>query len=314
MSSSHLIVGWVEPTSGTIVHHAFMAARGAAVELATLPTTNESEALAVNARGMIVGYALNTLTGPIRAVTWQNGNVSEIVLPLGPHSVAQGISDTGIICGWMGQQPNQRGFLSQNGMTTVLQVPPGAVNESGAAASVNNGGDACGYYFILDPVSGQYRRRGCAWIDGEVIDLGTLPGFPEVDPHSINDAREIVGDALVENGGTGFLWRDGVMHDLNDLVPPGSPTLFGARGINNRGQITGEAEEASGRGVAYRLTPALPAHPGDTNCDARVDVNDLLAVIAHWNPQGPVGGEGADLNRDNRIDAADLAEVIMHWG
>ena len=44
------------------------------------------------------------------------------------------------------------------------------------------------------------------------------------------------------------------------------------------------------------------------------NVNDLLAVIVNWNPQGPVGGNGADLNRDNKIDPLDLIEVLLHWG
>jgi len=38
-----------------------------------------------------------------------------------------------------------------------------------------------------------------------------------------------------------FLWKDGVMIDLNDLIPKGSPWMLqSAAGINAAGQIAGQ--------------------------------------------------------------------------
>lgn len=159
-------------------------------------------------------------------------------------------------------------------------------------------------------------RRACAWIDSQYVDLGTLPGYSGGIAFDINDAREIVGYCLDEVGNTApFLWRDGVMYDLNSLTPPGSATVEIPRAINNKGQIAGEAYfgPPQPHGVAFLLTPALPATPGDTNCDGFVNTDDLINVIGGWNPQGPVGGAPADLNRDNRVNTDDLLLVIGDW-
>jgi hypothetical protein len=83
--------------------------------------------------------------------------------------------------------------------------------------------------------------------------------------------------------------------------------------LNNSGQIAGGGRSLDGDGVAIRLTPALPAIPGYTNCDELVNVDDLINVILQWDAEGPVGGRPADANRDNRIDVDDLIEVIMNF-
>jgi probable HAF family extracellular repeat protein len=205
-------------------------------------------------------------------------------------------------------------FIWHNGETIALPLPAHAAENTGVATSINNRGDACGYYFVDDPNGKGYFKRGCAWIDGEFIDLGVLPGADESHPLDINDAREIVGRCEgFKQFARAFLWRDGVMTDLMHLLPPG--VLLRAEGValNNSGQIAGGGNNLDGDGVAIRLTPALPAIPGNTNCDGAVDADDLINVILGWNPDGPVGGRTADVNRDNQIDFDDLWAVIVGW-
>ena len=60
--------------------------------------------------------------------------------------------------------------------------------------------------------------------------------------------------------------------------------------------------------------------PGDVNVDLRVDVNDIVFVLAHWGDYGEgdtlTGGEypPGDANHDGRVDVEDIALIISVWG
>jgi probable HAF family extracellular repeat protein len=96
--------------------------------------------------------------------------------------------------------------------------------------------------------------RATSWHDGgaEIVDLGSTPGppicsnnpyYPDNIALAVNNHGQIVGHAqCVASGGSlaGFLWRDGTMYNLNDLIPPGSGwDLIKATDINDAGQIVG---------------------------------------------------------------------------
>ena len=92
-----------------------------------------------------------------------------------------------------------------------------------------------------------------------MVDLGTLGGM-DSSARDINNAGQIVG---VAQGGMsnnrGFLWRDGVMFDLNEAVPTGTPTIVRAEGINDRGQIVAVADVGGGFEHGVLLNP-LPQY------------------------------------------------------
>jgi len=94
-----------------------------------------------------------------------------------------------------------------------------------------------------------------------MTDLGTLPAYPNSIAEGINDEGQVAGGASDEPflGGncSAFLWQDGVMTDLNTLIPSGSPLfLWYATGINSRGQIAGQAVVVStGEWHAFLATP-----------------------------------------------------------
>ena len=54
-----------------------------------------------------------------------------------------------------------------------------------------------------------------------------------------------------------FLWQDGVMTDLNTLIPPGSSlSLQAAQEINDLGEIVGQAsDQTTGKNRAFLLVP-----------------------------------------------------------
>lgn len=121
------------------------------------------------------------------------------------------------------------------------------------------------------------------WQEGVMTDLGTLGGTTSVaqprlpascslQPHpgafggtavgafslanGINNRAQVVGRSIAANGEDhAFLWSDGLMTDLNSVVPAGSGwTLIEAASINGSGQIVCFGT-INGQTHAFLLTP-----------------------------------------------------------
>ena len=104
----------------------------------------------------------------------------------------------------------------------------------GVLHGVNDAGEFVGQWLTRKGVTHAVHvtQRG-------TTDLGTLGG-PFSTARGINDSGEIVGGALIEGEEAfhAFLYADGVMHDLNDLIDADAGwELVNALGINNRGDI-----------------------------------------------------------------------------
>jgi probable HAF family extracellular repeat protein len=74
--------------------------------------------------------------------------------------------------------------------------------------------------------------RAFAYKNGEMTDLGVLPGHVGSVAMAINNNGVIVG----ASDNTAFVYKDGMMYDLNTLVPAGFQLDY-AVGINDSGQI-----------------------------------------------------------------------------
>lgn len=191
-----------------------------------------SRASDVNDAGTIAGWAGR------RAVLWSGGVPTALASPAGSTSeLALGISTSGLVAGIGGLGSYGRAILWQDGQPTVLPVPAGT--EGSLAYDVNDAGDAVGYTTTAP------STRAVLWRGGQMIDLGDF-GVEGIGPRAIdlNEASQIVGG--VERGGigqfVGFLWEDGVMHDLNDLLEPGSGAfIVSASAISDTGLIAAAA-------------------------------------------------------------------------
>jgi len=85
-------------------------------------------------------------------------------------------------------------------------------------------------------------------------DLGTL-GADKSYGRGINNKGQIVGECVYTSTQTAFLYSDGTMRDLNELIGPTSGwNLVEANAINDRGWITGSGWHG-GQLHAYLLTP-----------------------------------------------------------
>lgn len=98
--------------------------------------------------------------------------------------------------------------------------------------------------------------RPTLWQGSTVSDLGLLGGN-SARAFGINRLGQVVGHSYLSDNTTlhAFLWVDGVLRDLNDLLPAGSGWVLNeARAINDFGQITGYGAH-NGITRAFVLSP-----------------------------------------------------------
>jgi len=132
------------------------------------------------------------------------------------------------------------------------------------ATGINDSGQVVGSAYI----GGKYHAFLYSSSSLMLQDLGTLPGENYSVATGINNnAGEIVGYAYSNNfvvpppGSSGaydyeaFLDSNGVMENLNNLIPGSGWTLEEATGINYSGQICGYGASPSGQADAFLLTP-----------------------------------------------------------
>jgi probable HAF family extracellular repeat protein len=87
-------------------------------------------------------------------------------------------------------------------------------------------------------------------------DLGTLSSFTSAsEAECINDSGQVVGYSENSAGlAHAFLYSDGSMRDLNNLIGSSQWDLESANGINDLGQICGYGVNPSGQTDAFLLT------------------------------------------------------------
>jgi probable HAF family extracellular repeat protein len=252
----------------------FLWRDGAMTKLDTLGGNN-SYATAANDRGQIVGWAENTVHDStckqplqvlqFRAVIWgpRAGQIQELPpLPGDTTSAATAINDRGQVVGISGPCDRARGRFSarravlwQRGTITDLGNFGGIAWNTPTA--INQRGDVAGFSDFPGDQGGGLNAHAFVWIgSGPIQDLHTLDDDPLSLAFGINNLRQVVGQSIGAGGSRAFLWQDGVLANLNDLVPPGSPFLIYANDINDAGEIVGQAcDQCVGESFAVKLVP-----------------------------------------------------------
>lgn len=103
--------------------------------------------------------------------------------------------------------------------------------------------------------------------------------------YAINDKGQVVGVTDLPHGGEGFLYEDGKMKNLNDLIPEDSKVgLIRAWDINNNGQILVDGrvvENSKWRDYVYLMNPK-PKPNADLNEDKIVNWEDFAIFADQW--------------------------------
>jgi uncharacterized membrane protein len=284
-----------------------------------LPDHIWCDPLGINFSRIVVGYSTHPVTG-WHAFQWDDGVLASLNLPIGPSSQATDVNDAADITGWMGLggifgEPH--GFLWQAGRVTDMGIPEGATGTEPEA--INNNRQIVGViqYLQKEPELA-LTKRAFAWSDGTFSQLPVLPKFESSRALDLNDDGLIVGECDADAAGLparAVLWHNGVVYDLNDMVPDPDDVIFLslAEGINNDGIIIAKCDcgpEHDDHTALVILTPAYPAI-GDLNCDEIVNVVDLSILLAQW---GPGDSLSADFNGDGIVGPFDLAQLLANWG
>ena len=324
INDSGEVAGSLSISNPVATHRAFLYSGGVTLNLGVLPGTNHnwSEAYGISNSGIVCGFSMNDVSGPVTAFMWQNGVMSPLKLPMGPTSIATDISDNERICGWMGLSPgfSAHGFIYDLKTQEVIDLgaPP-----SGAAGydprSINNHDDVCGIVYHPMPPPLYVLKQAFLWSEGTMIELGAFPGFNGSVAFALNDSKVVIGYTELDSifAGPPFVWRNGIMYDLNDLIPKDlNVEVSTPWDINNAGQIAANGRTLDSISqIGLRLTP-LPSPIGDFNCDAVIDVDDLLGVINQWGDspsEGSIVLPPADFNYDATVGIQDLMIVIDNW-
>ncbi len=192
-------------------------------DLGTLGGAN-SDALAINSAGQIVGWA--DTSGGSAAFVYSGGSMTNLGTLGGSQSTATGINDAGQIVGssLLSDNTTTHAFLYNGGTLADLTaatagalVSANAINASGQIAGSNSAGHAALYNA------------------GAIIDLGTFGGKTSV-ATSINSTGQVAGWSDTYYGGEEtFLYSGGVTNNLATLGGNSSK----AYAINASGQLAG---------------------------------------------------------------------------
>lgn len=230
----------------------------------------------VNNLGQVVGMLLSLDTKPLTAFVWDAScGLRNLDCPQRCWGAALAINDLGTIAGYIESETGERRACkwTEEGNLEYLDV---ATNSE--AQDINNLGQIVGTCDGRAPGTWSEPQGGEAflWDRGECTQLGTLGGKESI-ARAINDLGQVVGlswtlreslsgpvqlayDVSKElmrsdtlGGVHAFLWEDGRMHDLNDLVHDctGDCEIWDAMDINDNGEIAAYGEYLRG----FLLTP-----------------------------------------------------------
>jgi probable HAF family extracellular repeat protein len=258
---------YVSPTN----YHGFLYSNGVMTSIGTWGSA-KSRPRAINDRGELAGSSPPTNYPAINNAFWWHSNQFvqiQSTMAADRSCDAYGINEEGMICGTMflySANPRWWAYVwsddNGNGSSEAEEtrfLGSLAVDDSGGeysqANDVNNLGQAVGWTGVTNTVFPRHAflvtSTNGTWKDPAgtshpfnslMSDLGALESPVQNSyANAINDRSWIVGTSTTGSGtNQAFLWRDGVMTNLNDLIDAGSGwVLTNATGINEYNEIAG---------------------------------------------------------------------------
>jgi probable HAF family extracellular repeat protein len=213
-----------------------------------------SATYAINSSGKACGSSM-TSSNNEHAFLWSGGVMTDINPFGGSYSAAADINTSGQVVGY--------GYLTSGDFHAFVRT--GTVSKDlgtlggdwSLANAITDSGKVVGQAYL----SGNVKAHAFLWNgSGALKDLGQLPGGNYSEAFAVNStATQIVGRASVPDPQFivyhAFLYANGKIKDLNNLIPRGSGwVLSEAAGINDAGKIVGTGT-IHGQQHAFLLTP-----------------------------------------------------------
>ena len=241
----------------------------------------DSFAWSINNAGQVSGWShvagsTPGTSGDEHAFIFQNGAFEDIgVKTTGGNSNASSINATGQVAGWVRARTisgDDGAFLYSAGSFVFFQA-------NSSAFDINNAGQ------VVGGIGGNDNGSGNAFLfsGGVVQDLGKVSaGHKFAIASAINNAGDVVGVSspsfLASSGERAFIFRDGMMQDLNDLIAANSGwVLSRAVDINDAGQIVGSGFK-DGQPKAFLLTPTQPLLLTEVNSTKAIVLESMTFV------------------------------------
>jgi uncharacterized membrane protein len=322
------IVGYMEFDSAEFgcENHGFILQNGVFTDLFPLVDARD-----INNNGQMVGLVRELLPqGGFQfiPVFWDGGVITEFGSPPGAASFFPwSVSNSGVAVGYtsVGQHPIglpiNAPFLWENGQFTQLNLTFAGDDLGSVAFKMTDNGLVLGESHRLGP-NGQ-TRRGIIWQNGQITDVinpfqrGAANSFWAVD---INSSGDVVGISWDVDGGPfnanrAALYHDGVVWDLNLLVPPNDPAaeeMYYTAAINEAGVIV----TVDWIGCCGRvLTPQLA---GDGDFDGDLDLDDHHRFsLCSTGPDVPFQlnqCDPVDFDHDMDVDLGDFQYFQIAFG
>ena len=282
--------------------HAFLYANGIIKDFNT-PDALWSVATGINNSGQVVGSWWISGANGYHAFLYTNESMRDIGTLEGDYSSAHGINNTGEVVGWSITRSNSSDFL----YSRAFSYSNGSMKNLGALAddySSANGINSIGDVVGRSVING--GSRAFLYSNGTMKDLGILgggrTGSNKSEAYGINDSGQVVGYSHFRVSRDlfdfhAFLYSNGSMWDLNNLIDPASGwEITQARAINNVGQIVGYGQNQSGEVRAFLLNPVVlgwkqaietqPVQPTYSAPPKKENAKDSLVVVTHgWIPK-----------------------------
>ncbi|HHL40450.1 MAG TPA: DUF3466 family protein [Deltaproteobacteria bacterium] len=270
VNSSGQVAGTSGDSSGAKMGYLYSG--GVVTPLGTLPGGSSSVAFDINDAGEIVGYSSSSLG--TRGFIYSGGVMSDLgSLDGGTWVSAKAINNLGQVVGVSEKGGVQSAFLYEGGVMKAVGTLPGGT--SSVALDINDSGQIVGW-------SDSQAGRMAFFYDGSVMTgLGILQGGSWSEAYGVNSFGHVVGRSNSSQGWSrAFLYRNGVLYDLNSLIPQGSGwVLQSAFAINDVGYIVGTGKVNS-RQHAFMLTPVSNSPSNVPEPSAIVLFGSSLMVMA----------------------------------
>jgi cysteine-rich repeat protein/probable HAF family extracellular repeat protein len=275
INASSQVVGGSRTRDSETGLHPFLWTRGNMIDLGILPpppagggSLPEGSALAINAAGEVVGTYHKPGFSAYHGFLWIDGVLTDLgeSCTLGRGSIN---ASGQMFCGGSGGI-NDAGHVA-TGHFFYLSWPSGGATDLGSLGNPNpaatgaqalNNSDVVTGFSSYDPGGGQAIPHAFRWESGTMTDLDPTSLHAESFADAINASGVIVGELDDPAPPLGGLVQHAMMtdatgmHDLNDLIPPGSGwVLEVAWGINDLGQIVGQGGNLAALGDTFLLEP-----------------------------------------------------------